>query len=111
LVPKEHQVGRVNGRLDPQYYLDWVTSLERYFKWHEMSQERRIRFAAMKLMGQAGYYWSLVERLMAIRMQELVRMWEEMKAKLNQKYILITFQDQQLDEWSRLNQKNRSVVY
>jgi len=28
-----------DGRLDPQYYLDWVMSLEQYFKWYEMSQE------------------------------------------------------------------------
>jgi len=26
-----------DGRLEPQYYLDWVMSLERYFKWYEMS--------------------------------------------------------------------------
>ena len=30
-------VSSFDGRLDPQYYLDWVTSLERYFKWYEMS--------------------------------------------------------------------------
>jgi len=45
-------VSNFDGRLDPQYYLDWVMSLEKYFKWYEMSQERRIRFAAMKLVGQ-----------------------------------------------------------
>ena len=49
-------VSNFDGRLDPQYYLDWVMSLERYFKWYEMSQERRVRFAAMKLVGQAGQY-------------------------------------------------------
>jgi len=30
-------VSNFDGRLDPQYYLDWVMSLERYFKWYEMS--------------------------------------------------------------------------
>ena len=33
-----------------------------------------------------------------------------MRAKLNQKYLPITFQDQQLDKWSRLNQENRSAA-
>ena len=42
-----------DGRLDPQFYLNWVISLERYFKWYEMYQERQIRLAAMKLVGQA----------------------------------------------------------
>ena len=84
-------VSNFDGRWDSQYYLDWIMSLERYFKWYEMSQERRIRFTAMKLVGQAGNYWSNVERLMAIKRQEPVQMWEEMRAKLNQKYLPITF--------------------
>ena len=85
-------------------------SLERYFKWYETSQKRWIRFASMKLVGQAGYYWSNIERLMAIGRQEPIRTWEEMRAKLNQKYIPITFQDQQLNKWSRLHQENRSAT-
>jgi len=75
-----------------------------------MSQERQIRFAAMKLVGQAAYYWSIFERLMAIRRQEPIRTWEEMRAKLNQKYFPIAFQDQQLDKWSRHNQGNQSAA-
>ena len=33
-----------------------------------------------------------------------------MKAKLNQKYLPITFQDQLLDKWSRLTQGTRSAT-
>jgi len=33
-----------------------------------------------------------------------------MKAKLSQKYLPITFQDQQLDKWSRLTQGTRSAT-
>ena len=49
-------VSNFDNRLDSQYYLDWVMSIERYFKWYETSQERRVCFAAMKLVGQAGQY-------------------------------------------------------
>jgi len=30
-------VSNFDGRLDPQYYLNRVMSLERYFKWYELS--------------------------------------------------------------------------
>jgi len=66
-----------------------------------MSQERRIRFAAMMFVRQAGQYWSNVKKLISLRSQEPIRMWEEMKGKLSQKYFSITFQDQQLGKWSR----------
>jgi len=91
-----------DGRSDPQYYLDWVMSLERYFKWYEISQEWQIHFTAMKLVGQTGQYLSNVERLIVLRRQEPIRIWDEMKAKLSQKYLSITFLDQLLDKWSRL---------
>ena len=44
-------VSNFDCRLDPQFYLDWVMSLERCFKWYEMSQDWRVCFAAMKLVG------------------------------------------------------------
>jgi len=67
-VPRNHDCHEdddryFDSRLDPQYHLDWVMSLEKYFKWYDMSEKRRIRFTAMKLVRQAGYYWSNVERL------------------------------------------------
>jgi len=60
-------------------------------KWYEMSQERRAHFDAMKLVGQAGQYWLNVERLMTLRREEPFRTWDEMKVKLNQKYLALTF--------------------
>jgi len=45
-----------NGQLDPQIFHDWISDMNHYFDWHDMSDERRIRFAKMKLMGQARQY-------------------------------------------------------
>ena len=39
-----------------------------------------------------------------------MQIWDEMKAKLSQKYLPITFQDQLLDKWSRLTQGTRSAT-
>ena len=64
----------------------------------------------MKLVGLAGQYWSNVERLITLRRQEPILIWDEMKAKLSQKYLPITFQDQLLDKWSRLTQGTRSAT-
>ena len=103
-------VSNFDGRLDPQYYLDWVMSLEHYFKWYKMSQERRVCIAAMKQVGQAGQYWSNVERFIALRRQEPVWILDKMKAKLSQKYLPINFQDQQLNKWSRFTHETRSAA-
>ena len=30
-----------DGRLDPQVYIDWQLALDRYFRWHAMSESRK----------------------------------------------------------------------
>jgi len=41
--------------------------MDHYFDWYNMSNERRIRFAKMQLVGQARKYWTNVEKLMTLR--------------------------------------------
>jgi len=38
-----------DGRLDPQVYIDWQLAMNRYFRWHDMSELRKIRLVVMKL--------------------------------------------------------------
>jgi len=43
-----------DGCLDPQVYIDWQLVMDCYFRWHDMSESKKIQFAMMKLTGQAG---------------------------------------------------------
>ncbi|CAL8990389.1 unnamed protein product [Prunus brigantina] len=43
-----------DGELNPKALLDWLATMDRYFEWHDMSEARRVRFAKIKLVGQAG---------------------------------------------------------
>ena len=40
--------------------------MDHYFDWYDMFDERRSRFAKMKLVGQARQYWTNVENLMKL---------------------------------------------
>lgn len=42
-------------------FQDWLTSLEDYFEWYDMSADRKVRFVRMKLKGQAQVWWQSVE--------------------------------------------------
>jgi hypothetical protein len=85
------------GRLDPCEYLDWEADMNNYFDWYEMSEERKVRFAKMRLLGQAKYYWQNVERLTLHRGQETIRTWDELKDKLREKYLPPSYQQRLLD--------------
>ena len=61
-----------DGRIDPKPYSDWESDMDHYFEWYDMSEERRIRFAKMKLVSQARLYWSDVEHKLHQRRWESI---------------------------------------
>jgi len=64
-----------------------------------MSDERRIRFVKIKLVGQGGQYCANVEKLVTLRRQEPVQTWDEMKLKLQEKYLPVSYKQRLLDQW------------
>jgi len=64
-----------------------------------MSDERRVRFVKMKLVSQAKQYWTNVEKLMRLRHQEAIQTWDEMKLKLQEKYMPMSHKENLLDQW------------
>lgn len=45
------------GSLDPEYLLDWVGDLEKYFKWEEIEDPRRVKFSCTRRKGHVGRWW------------------------------------------------------
>jgi len=84
--------------------------MDHYFRCCDMSESKKIRFAMMKLTGQARQYWENLERMMRYRRDDLVKTWEGTKEKLRLKYIPPPFSQQLLDKWNRLTQENKSAT-
>ena len=84
------EVPTFDGQLDPQIFLDWISDMDHYFDWYYMSDERRVRFAKMKLVGQARKYWTNVEKLVRLRHQEAIQTWDEIKQNLQEKCLCNT---------------------
>jgi len=57
-------VPTVDGCLDPQLFLDWI-QLDKYLTWYDHTEPRKVKFAAMKLIGQASQYWTNLEIMRA----------------------------------------------
>ena len=53
-----------DGQMDPTKFLDWLADMDHYFAWYDMSEERQVKFAKIKLVGQAKLYWTNHECLM-----------------------------------------------
>ena len=45
------EVAEFYGKLNPTAFLDWIMSMEDYFDWYAMLENRKIRFVKAKLKG------------------------------------------------------------
>jgi len=78
-------------------FLNWTLDMDHYFDWHNISDERRIQFVKIKLVGQARQYWTNVKKLMTLKRHEPVQTYDEMKLTLQDKYFLVSYKQLILD--------------
>lgn len=45
-----------DGHQDPKAFSDWLQEIDHYFEWYDMTEERCVRFARMKLVGPAKIF-------------------------------------------------------
>ncbi|MQM04561.1 hypothetical protein Taro_037356 [Colocasia esculenta] len=98
-----------DGSLEPQDYLDWEARMNRYFDWLGMSDPRRAFFAKTMLRGRALTYWTNLEERLAERFEEPIDTWDEMKARLREKYVPVTYHHRLIDRWQSISQGSRKV--
>ncbi|KAI0507857.1 hypothetical protein KFK09_013985 [Dendrobium nobile] len=98
-----------DGTLDPQLFLDWIKGMDSFFKWYNISEARKVRFAEMKLIGRASQFWSNLESLRESRNEYPITDWASMKRELKQKYLPPSYFPRLLDRWNRLTQGSKPV--
>ena len=85
--------------------------MDKFFDYsYDWSDERRVRFAKMKLLGRAKLSWNRQERLLSHHGRILRITWNEMKERLRDEYVPLSHQELLLYQWEQLIQGNRSVM-
>lgn len=102
-------IAEFHGKLDPHAFQDWITSLEDYFEWYRLPPNTKVRFVKMKLKGQARIWWSSVEEQLHRARQCPITEWEEMKLRLQEKYLPINYDESLFEELLSHRQGNTTV--
>ena len=80
-------------------YIDWEGDMDQYFDWYEMSEDRKFKFAKLRLICQARLYWGNVQRMSRQRGDIPIATWRAMKVKLREKYVPMSYEQRLLDQW------------
>nr|XP_024931657.2 uncharacterized protein LOC107422641 [Ziziphus jujuba var. spinosa] len=104
------EVPDFEGKVNPTEFADWLSSIEEYFDWYDMDDDRRVKFAKMKLVGLAKIWWMGVEGDLRRMGSPPIGTWQEMKAKLREKYMPTNYYDKLYEQAINLKQGNLSVA-
>ncbi|XP_022859696.1 uncharacterized protein LOC111380384 [Olea europaea var. sylvestris] len=99
-----------DGCLDPSVFNQWVRDMNRFFAWYGVPEDRRVQFASLKLTGTAQLFWESVEDLLERRHAPPIGNWDEMKHRLEEKYLPQSYKGNLLDQWNVLTQGSRPVT-
>ncbi|XP_028056995.1 uncharacterized protein LOC114260987 [Camellia sinensis] len=104
------EVPDFEGKVNPTLFHDWLASIEEYFDWYDMADDRRVRFAKMKLVGLAKIWWMGVEGDIRRLGQPPISTWQEMKAKLKEKYMPSNYHEKLCEQLIELKQNRMTVA-
>ncbi|XP_010272487.1 PREDICTED: uncharacterized protein LOC104608253 [Nelumbo nucifera] len=109
ITSKVKIVPSFRGDINPQVFSNWLVELEEYFDWFDMSDERWVRFAKLKLVDHAKVWWRSVENRLQNMGKSSITRWEDMKHFLEEKYLPNDFQYALHDEMMTLRQCSLSM--
>eukprot|EP00253_Pinus_taeda_P017958 PITA_17958 len=102
------EISDYDGSLSVDVLLDWVSELDKYFENEEISEDKRVRFAATKLKGHAALCWDSVQADMK-RMNKLpIKKRPRMVGKLKGRFLP---QDYQIKLYRRVqNLRQKGII-
>nr|CAD1844163.1 unnamed protein product [Ananas comosus var. bracteatus] len=97
------------GQMHAEDYLDWEASLETYFEWKPMVEERKVLFVKLKLKGAALQWWKRIKEQRSRQGKQKISTWEHMKTKLHKQFLPADYAMELYEKFHSLKQRSMSV--
>ena len=97
------------GQLDPDIFLDWLQTVERVFDYKDIPEGKKVKLIALKLRKYASIWWSNVVTKRVRKGKSKIKTWEQMKAKLKDKFLPPHYLQNNFLKLHHLKQGSKSV--
>ncbi|CAL8994463.1 unnamed protein product, partial [Prunus brigantina] len=97
------------GKMHVEDYLDWEASLENYFEWKPMAEDRKVLFVTLKLKSTALQWWKRVEEQHTRQGKQKINTWDRMKSKLRKQFLPADYTMELYERFHNLKQRDMSV--
>jgi hypothetical protein len=80
------------GNLYAEELLDWIRSMEKYFDYEDIDEEKRVRHAVTRLKVHVTLWWDELQAERRSKGKHKIKNWDKMVAKMKDKFILKYYQ-------------------
>ena len=81
------EIPEFEGKLDPDDFLEWMQTVDRIFKFKEISENKKVKLVAHKLRKYALSWWTNLLTKRVRQGKDKIRTWEKMRAKLKARFL------------------------
>ena len=68
--------------------MDWISSLDKYFDYEEVYDNKKVKFAATRLKGHAALWWDELQLSRERKRKPKIKKWDNMVSNLKGKFVL-----------------------
>jgi hypothetical protein len=81
------EVPMYEGNLDVEVLMYWIRSMDKYFDYEDVDEEKRVRHPITRLKGHATLWWDELQAERRSKGKEKINNWDRRVAKLKEKFI------------------------
>ena len=79
------------GNLKLVELIDWLKSMEKFFEWKPMIEEKKVKFACTKLKGHSMIWWDHVQKDRTKKGKYKIKTWKKMEKRLREKFLPLDY--------------------
>ena len=68
-------------------FVNWMNGMEQFFEQVNFADNKKVRYAKLKLIGKAQRFWENLEYFRYMNYESAITVWEDMKEKLCDEYL------------------------
>uniref|UniRef100_A0A2N9GZ68 Retrotransposon gag domain-containing protein n=1 Tax=Fagus sylvatica TaxID=28930 RepID=A0A2N9GZ68_FAGSY len=84
---QEAAIRNLQGRTDPEVYLEWEKKIELVFDCHNYSEEKKVKLAVIKFTDYAIIWWDQLMTNRRRNYERPVETWGELKALMRRRFV------------------------
>jgi hypothetical protein len=97
------------GNLDIEELLDWFRSLDKYFDYKDVEEDKKVKHVVTRLKGIATLWWDELQADMHCKGKKRIKSWDRMVANMKAKFIPRDYQINLFRRMHNLRQKGMTV--